>query len=177
MIFVIVHTYPKCVKLSICMQILKWLFIWSVAFFVIYMIIIAKWSNSFSGDEAEPLKSYYYSVSRYELQKAVSIVLEHNKKIHHARTDSADHFNDGINFLTLKLRNSSSDKEYEYITAYKSRKYNGNDSSNSEISIPHASIGNKRDFHKDHKLRSELIERIEEELISKVDSILDGKRL
>ena len=159
------------------MKILKWLIIWAIAFFAVYIIIIVKWTHAFSMDENEPLKSYYYSVSRYELEKAVSIVLEHNKKIHHPRTNSADHFNDGINFQTLKLNNSSPNREYEYITAYRSRKYNGDDSSNSEISIPHASIGNKGDFRKDKKLRSELIERIEEELISKVDSILEGKRL
>ena len=159
------------------MKILKWLFIWSVAFFVVYMIIIAKWSSGSGEDEKEPLKSYYYNVSKYELEKAVSIVLEHNKKIHHTRTDSSDHFNDGINYQTLKLKDSAPNIEYEFITSYKSHKYNGDDSGSSEISIPHASVNNKADFRKNTELKEKLIDLIELELISKVDSILDGKRL
>lgn len=158
------------------MKVIKWLFIWASSFFLIYMLLIAKWSGAFNADESAPLSSYYYHVSKYELEKAVFAVLSNNKNILHTRTDSNQHFNDGINYLTLKIKNSNPHIEYEYITSYNTRKYNGDDSNNSEISIPHAHVNNA-DFRKNERLKSTLIHLIEKELINKVDSILDGKRM
>lgn len=81
------------------------------------------------------LKGYRYSISKKELETAVIKVIEKNPNIYRDTIDK-DYYNDGITYLTIKIKNK--DIENEYTFRYYGDQEDWKNSTYSEIFICYA---------------------------------------
>jgi len=149
----------------------------SVSFIVIYILLK---SFLITAGTHGSIKGYQYPISKYTLDSAVNIAIASNSNIS-KETDSS-FYNDGQSYVTINIKQPG--MKYNYIFRY----YGGpetwdNSPKSSELSICYAydELGNGGSegggevdwFH--WILRRRLIRPFENELITKVDSVLKMK--
>jgi hypothetical protein len=145
-----------------------------------YIIIVLLFNGCIGAGTHGSIKAYNYAVSKYRLEKVVADVFANNPKS--LRIDSLkDYYNNDSTYITFTLQSG------EFVNRYTVRYCGGSEdwdtSTVSCISIAYAhnkdgeggSEGNGGVKWYNFKLKKELTEPLEKELISKIDKELGMK--
>lgn len=151
------------------------------------LILVISFSGCLSAGTHGSLKTYTFSVPKSRLQTAVERVISSDKNIipstSRAWNDSTknDYYNDGINYITFSIKGTRSTVDYtlQFVVAAEVL----DTSKESELSIAYAwdneengGSQGRGDFpwYK-FKLRKEVTSLLENEFLTKVDSLLGKK--
>jgi hypothetical protein len=144
------------------------------------------------------IKSYQYGVSKKVLKNAVEKVISKSSDIHrdtsknyiidvtNGKNDTIidNHYNDGVEYLTIKIESNGSSKESnQYIFQYSGSRTNGDTIENSSLSIAYAydqngnggSDANGGVSRYSPLLREKLLTLFESKFIDRVDKELGKK--
>jgi len=127
------------------------------------------------------IKYYQYNVSKQDLEKALQHVIISSNTIHQDRMK--DYYNDDTTYVTINIAYGKIFNNY--IFRYGGNKDYWDTSKKSSISIAYAhnkdgeggSAGNGGVEWYNYKLKAELVEPFEKELISKIDNELGMKHI
>ena len=125
------------------------------------------------------IKRYQYTVTKYELEKAVKKILVNSLHVKYDKFDSIDVFNENATYLKIII--NQSDGDYKYTFRYYGDSLDWKKSKNSELFITHAFDKDGNGGHEGDKglvkAEDKLITIFESEFISKVDSTLNIRHL
>jgi hypothetical protein len=145
---------------------------------LIYIILTITLSSCSMGAGTHgSINRYQYSVTKYELEKAVKKVLTISNTVKYDKSDSIDAFDENATYLKIII--SQFDGNYKYTFRYYGDSLEWKNSANSELFIAYAYDTKGNGGHEGesalNKVKLKLIEIFEVEFISKIDSTLNIK--
>ena len=113
---------------------------------LIYTLLAFTLTSCFIGAGTHgAIERYQYSVTKYELEKAVKKVLTNSHNVIYDKSDSIDAFDENAKYLKIIV--NQFDGEYKYTFRYYGDSTDWKSSNNSELFITHAFDKNGKGGH------------------------------